>query len=903
MKKRYALLLFTIAAFTVNGQTINFPDVHLKAKLLSASPNATIAQDANFNYVAIDTNNDQEIQVSEAQAIKYLSVDNASITDLTGITNFSNLEGLFFSDNQVTSIDLSGMPNLRRIACNFNELTNLNVSGLTNLISLTCRNNHLQALNLSGLINLTLIECSFNYNLQSLNLSGLTHLENLSCYYSNLMNSLDLTQLSSLQSVNLYGNNIQSLNVAGLSNLVSLDCGSNQLAAIDLTGLTNLQLLGCGNNHITNLDLTGLTNLQTLACSDNLLTSLDLTPLSPLVLRNLSCANNQLSQLNISGFNNLSRLLCNDNQLQTLDLSGKHLLQEVNCSGNQIQNLEINQILNLTQFNCSHNQLTLLNISNISNAGLIDCSNNQLATLDLNSCYGSGLNCANNQLETLLVKNGFNESLLDFSGNPNLQYICADEAQIPSVQTAITANGYTNCHVNSYCSFTPGGTFYTIQGNNRYDENTNGCDSNDINFPNLKLSFTDGVNTGNLICDTSGIYHYDVQYGTQTITPILENPVYFAVSPASATVTFPNTSNTFDQDFCIAPNGIHNDLEITILPLSAARPGFDAAYKIIYKNKGTHTQSGSINASFDDSILDFIYANPAISNQGTNTLTWSFLNLVPFESREISFVLNINSPMETPAVVGGDILHYTASITGLTDETPNDNAMTLNQSVVNSFDPNDKTCLEGNAITPDRIGNYVHYMIRFENTGTFPAQNIVVKDVIDTTKFDISSLIPETGSHNFITRINGNKVEFIFESINLPFDDAHNDGYVAFKIKTKPTLVLGDTFSNSADIYFDYNFPITTNTAATTISLLNNHDFDFGTTFSLAPVPAKNVLTITKKQEILISSVTIYNTLGQLVQVNANPNETIDVSGLQTGSYLIRIMTDKGTAVSKFIKE
>ncbi len=58
-----------------------------------------------------------------------------------------------------------------------------------------------------------------------------------------------------------------------------------------------------------------------------------------------------------------------------------------------------------------------------------------------------------------------------------------------------------------------------------------------------------------------------------------------------------------------------------------------------------------------------------------------------------------------------------------------------------------------------------------------------------------------------------NKVEFIFENINLPFDDANNDGFVAFKIKTKSSLVLGDTFSNSANIYFDYNFPIVTNTA------------------------------------------------------------------------------------------
>ena len=69
--------------------------------------------------------------------------------------------------------------------------------------------------------------------------------------------------------------------------------------------------------------------------------------------------------------------------------------------------------------------------------------------------------------------------------------------------------------------------------------------------------------------------------------------------------------------------------------------------------------------------------------------------------------------------------------------------------------------------------------------------------MIDLSKFDISTLIPTDASHSYITKISeGNKVEFIFENINLPFEDANNDGYIAFKIKTKPTLVVGDSFEN-----------------------------------------------------------------------------------------------------------
>ena len=226
-----------------------------------------------------------------------------------------------------------------------------------------------------------------------------------------------------------------------------------------------------------------------------------------------------------------------------------------------------------------------------------------------------------------------------------------------------------------------------------------------------------------------------------------------------------------------------------------------------------------------------------------------------------------------------------------------------NQTVINSHDPNDKTCIEGTTVSPSMIGQYVHYVIRFENTGTANAQHIVVKDIINTAKYDITSLVPLSGSAAYTTkRSNTNQVEFVFQNINLPFDDANNDGYVAFKIKTKPTLVVGSTFSNSANIYFDYNAPIVTNTYTTTITALGAQDFDFGSVFTLSPVPAKNSLTITTNQNVVMSSVSIYNALGQLVQVNTNPNETIDVSGLRTGTYFIKIISDKGTASSKFIK-
>jgi uncharacterized repeat protein (TIGR01451 family) len=296
-----------------------------------------------------------------------------------------------------------------------------------------------------------------------------------------------------------------------------------------------------------------------------------------------------------------------------------------------------------------------------------------------------------------------------------------------------------------------------------------------------------------------------------------------------------------------------------------------------------------------------------INNQVTDKLTWDYVNLKPLESREITVTLNVNSPMETPAVNIGDRLSFNALINPVSgDEKPVDNSSALRQSVVGSIDPNDKTCLEGDVITPDLIGEYVNYIIRFENTGNYPAQNIVVKDLIDLSKFDISTLVPTKASHDFVTKISdGNKVEFIFENINLPFDDASNDGYIAFKIKTLPTLVVGDSFENEANIFFDYNFPVLTNKAKSTFQNLGTQDFEFTDYFSLYPNPANDILNIVTKNSIGVESIAVYDILGQIIIAipDAKTVSTIDVSKLASGNYFLKMNTNKGTSNVKFIKK
>src|SRR5690606_21220242 len=127
----------------------------------------------------------------------------------------------------------------------------------------------------------------------------------------------------------------------------------------------------------------------------------------------------------------------------------------------------------------------------------------------------------------------------EFSGNPDLQYICVDDSRINQVKNRANSYGYDQCVVNSYCSFVPGGVFYTIAGVNQFDADNNGCDVSDPSIPFLKYTITGGSTAGTIISDASGDYSIPVQAGNHLITPILENPAYFTVSPASINVHFP----------------------------------------------------------------------------------------------------------------------------------------------------------------------------------------------------------------------------------------------------------------------------------------------------------------------------------------------------------------------------
>jgi uncharacterized repeat protein (TIGR01451 family) len=451
--------------------------------------------------------------------------------------------------------------------------------------------------------------------------------------------------------------------------------------------------------------------------------------------------------------------------------------------------------------------------------------------------------------------------------------------------------------------------FNSVNGSVSYSE-TAGC----ANPLLLQNSLVNVVATG----ATSTYYHngnYSLNCNNLNTDVVISsnslNP-YFEVTPPSYTFNFPDLGHLETANFCLAPVGVHPDLSVGINRLDRVRPGMNTVYRIVYHNSGNQVQSGTISLEFEDSVLDYVESGPDYSlltpfipTQSTNNLNWNFSDLHPFETKCIYVMLHTNSPTDTPPVNDGDILPFTVTVTPVAlDETPANNSQAVNFVVNGPFDPNVKEVMEGSTISMSQASDYLHYIIRFQNIGTAPAINVKITDNI-LDNLDINTLQVLGGSHDFATTINGNRTEFIFNNINLPAastDEQNSHGFVTFMIKPKNTVGLGSVITNSANIYFDYNFPITTNTTTTTVTELGTGDFEINAPIKLYPNPALNSISI-ELENRAVKSAAVYNMLGQIVQsIDSGNLQNVDISGLESGIYMIIVNSDKGKATKKFIK-
>lgn len=604
----------------------------------------------------------------------------------------------------------------------------------------------------------------------------------------------------------------------------------------------------------------------------------------------------------VEAFTNLTNLSFGWNQIASADLSNNINLADLICHNNILTELNTSNNINLTFLRCENNLLTELDFSNNVNLEEVWCQNNNFTELDFsNNYFLKYIDFGENpNLQYLNIKNGSDSLFYWLIEWYQVPYICADEFEIEDILPYSTENQI----ISTYCSFEPAGDYNTIIGSVFFTDSGN-CDEEDITFL-TKITIDDGTDGGASFTNQDGEYMFFVQDGTFTITPEIENPSYFNVTPITETVTFADNDNNEEiVNFCITPNGVHKDLEVIIAPIIPARPGFEATYKIVYRNKGNQvmSQDYGLNFFYNQQLTSFVSASVAPDTQGPGGLNWSYEDLMPFESREIVVTMQINTPTdpENPVNIDDELIFTSAISPQANDENVTDNIYILNQIVVGSYDPNDITCIEGDVVHPDTIGEELHYLIRFENTGNYYAENIVVAMEIDTLKYDVDSVRLLNTSHNANAQIKDNVLEVFFNQIML---DSGGHGNILLVMKSVNSLSEGDSVQSKADIYFDFNYPIITNDAVTlfqaTMSIednIKNIDVRF------YPNPTTDYFNITS--EAMIQSVELYDISGRLVRTSlVNDFETRqNVGNLTNGVHILKIKTQEGEVIGKIVKK
>ena len=479
---------------------------------------------------------------------------------------------------------------------------------------------------------------------------------------------------------------------------------------------------------------------------------------------------------------------------------------------------------------------------------------------------------------------------LDFETLNNVLYVrvvASATSVCPPIDTNQTAN------------FVPGESIQElsqISGKVYIDANSNNTfDNGEIGVRNVQVSA--GSNTA--LTNATGTYTLYVDPGTYQVAAHTDaggglsyaNGTVQVSAAAGQQTSNVNFGATVAPDYCTALTSVVN----TGMP---PRPGFDNTVRVSLVNYlSASPLSLKLRLSYNSQLQTYLSSTLATSGQGSDYIEWdiSGLALNSTWTVDIHFNTDIDSTF-------GQVLLYNVSATEVS--CPN---LLIRASeevvVVGSYDPNDKAVSPVGygswyGVNPDKHEDFT-YKIRFQNTGTFLAEKVVIVDTI-SQHLDLGTLKVLSASHNYEVEIGNNRaVKFIFNQIMLPDSNSNepgSHGYVQYSIKPYAGLAQSVEITNRADIYFDFNPPILTNTTLTTIDYVDHtltgiKGAQGGYRLSLHPNPANNMATLTIDKELIGKEVVLLNLNGQVLQsrIASDVTTTFDLGKLAAGVYIVKV--------------
>ena len=412
--------------------------------------------------------------------------------------------------------------------------------------------------------------------------------------------------------------------------------------------------------------------------------------------------------------------------------------------------------------------------------------------------------------------------------------------------------------------------------------------------------------------------------------------IYGVTSMAMATVssawlsdngsTLPNNNNVFAINgsmssitqplaipvYCAGSVTPCSDLWTTITPWSGYYQGNTAILRLSWGNYGPGAAPYTLTMNWPAGVTlqtsSIFNPNYVISG---NSITWTI------NSTQTSFTTADYLYFTVPTgILNGEQHVFTSTITSSngTDCYEGNNSGGLLQIVGNSYDPNDKTVFKksfhadnGTSFQESTIDWYVddelEYTIRFQNTGTAPAQNIFIIDTLDA-ELDWSTfqLLHSTHGINVVSLGNG-ILRFEFNNIWLPDSSVSQElsqGHLTFRIRENIGNELFSEITNTAYIFFDWNEAIITNTTYNINDYLEFVGEENAFNVEAYPNPMLNELTLKVEGQF---NYEIHDLTGRkLLQGMGVRQTTISTEALATGTYLISVYVNGSKQTGKVLK-
>jgi uncharacterized repeat protein (TIGR01451 family) len=470
-----------------------------------------------------------------------------------------------------------------------------------------------------------------------------------------------------------------------------------------------------------------------------------------------------------------------------------------------------------------------------------------------------------------------------------------------------TAWQYTYVDYNVYDS----SCFCVVKGKVYHDLAVDCSPAGDPGIQNIQLQAS---GFGYTYTNDSGNYYFLLPSGTYTFSQTVLS--MYPLSPCQVN-NIPYTSvaatgcySTINFADTLTP--IH-DMEITTWDYFKPRPGFPYTQTTIITNEGTVTESNILSSYDPDGQVygpTFVPSGIFSGSPYYYTTAGSSFALSPGSGQE--FLINYNVPADIPLgtnVIFKDTVAYAPPLSNwLSDYSPWNNVAYFTTTTVGSFDPNFKEVTptgwgsDGMITTQDSV---LQYMVHFQNTGSYMAENVVVRDTLDAN-LDWTTLCPVFMSGKCVVDVDDHgRATFTFSNINLPPSSSEpitSNAMFTYTIKQRHGLTFGTQIKNRASIYFDFNAPVMTNQTLNTIGWPENVPNTPATTanannaFTIYPNPAQNTfnalinLSNGGAYSLKVADVTGKTEISKTLSLTKGSQAvTVDASHLAPGIYLVTL--------------